>query len=256
MEVHAHTHTPRKKWTHYLWEFLMLFLAVFCGFLAENQREHIIEHRRAHDYAITLVKDLATDTSNINSSVKYYSDYISLMDSLIKMAVKKEINPATSGRFAWYCRHSLFNLPLPWQRTTIEQIRNSGNIRYFKSYRLQELISVYNMKVEADISNFKDENPSSDKCRDLANKILDVETNFEYSKIQLTELGTTSQSYIDSLISNRNVPLVNKAEFINEMVNMAIYRRRNSVPVINELRLIKKLAIDLINELKKEYHLE
>ena len=26
MEVHAHT--PRKKWTHYFWEFLMLFLAV------------------------------------------------------------------------------------------------------------------------------------------------------------------------------------------------------------------------------------
>ena len=27
MEVHAHTHTARKKWTHYFWEFLMLFLA-------------------------------------------------------------------------------------------------------------------------------------------------------------------------------------------------------------------------------------
>ena len=36
MEVHSHTHSPRKKWTHYFWEFLMLFLAVFCGFLAEN----------------------------------------------------------------------------------------------------------------------------------------------------------------------------------------------------------------------------
>ena len=22
MEVHAHSHTPRKKWTHYFWEFL------------------------------------------------------------------------------------------------------------------------------------------------------------------------------------------------------------------------------------------
>jgi hypothetical protein len=25
MEVHAHSHTPEKKWTHYFWEFLMLF---------------------------------------------------------------------------------------------------------------------------------------------------------------------------------------------------------------------------------------
>jgi hypothetical protein len=42
MEVHHHAHTARKKWTHYFWEFFMLFLAVFCGFLAENQREHYI----------------------------------------------------------------------------------------------------------------------------------------------------------------------------------------------------------------------
>jgi hypothetical protein len=51
MEVHQHTHTPRKKWTHYFWEFLMLFLAVFCGFLAENQREHMIENKRAKQLA-------------------------------------------------------------------------------------------------------------------------------------------------------------------------------------------------------------
>jgi hypothetical protein len=45
MEVHHHAHASdpalhrgRKKWTHNFWEFLMLFLAVFCGFLAENQR--------------------------------------------------------------------------------------------------------------------------------------------------------------------------------------------------------------------------
>ena len=25
MEVHHHAHTDRKKWTHYFWEFLMLF---------------------------------------------------------------------------------------------------------------------------------------------------------------------------------------------------------------------------------------
>ena len=51
MEVHAHTHTERKKWTHYLWEFLMLFLAVFCGFLAEYQLEHMIEKDRANELA-------------------------------------------------------------------------------------------------------------------------------------------------------------------------------------------------------------
>ena len=46
MEVHHHSHTPRKKWTHYFWEFLMLFLAVTLGFFVENQREHYIENLR------------------------------------------------------------------------------------------------------------------------------------------------------------------------------------------------------------------
>ena len=50
MEVHAHSHTPRKKWTHYFWEFLMLFLAVFCGFLAEYQLEHVIEQKREKQF--------------------------------------------------------------------------------------------------------------------------------------------------------------------------------------------------------------
>ena len=57
MEVHHHSHTARKKWTHYFWEFLMLFLAVCCGFLAENQREHYIEHKREKLLIKSFVED-------------------------------------------------------------------------------------------------------------------------------------------------------------------------------------------------------
>src|SRR5216117_3676300 len=82
MEVHAHTHTSdpdpstssghrgRKKWTHYLWEFLMLFLAVFCGFLAENLREHRIEKDREKQYIQSLMNDLKTDVINIETVQK------------------------------------------------------------------------------------------------------------------------------------------------------------------------------------------
>src|SRR6266487_1581243 len=52
METHAHHlhHAPGKNFWHYFYEFLMLFLAVFCGFLAENQREHMIEHQKEKEY--------------------------------------------------------------------------------------------------------------------------------------------------------------------------------------------------------------
>ena len=66
MEVHSHTHTARKKWTHYFWEFLMLFLAVFCGFLAENQREHMVEHQGKKTYIKSLITDLKGDSTLAN----------------------------------------------------------------------------------------------------------------------------------------------------------------------------------------------
>lgn len=36
MEVQHHAHTARKKWAHYFRAFLILFLAVFCSFRAEE----------------------------------------------------------------------------------------------------------------------------------------------------------------------------------------------------------------------------
>ena len=40
MEVHHHPHVAKKNFKEYFLEFLMIFLAVTPGFVAENIREH------------------------------------------------------------------------------------------------------------------------------------------------------------------------------------------------------------------------
>src|SRR5215813_6629365 len=82
MEVHHHSHSDRKKWSHYLWEFLMLFLAVFCGFLAENFREHQVEHHREKQYMITMLEDLRSDTALLNKALRYWNERNKSVDSL------------------------------------------------------------------------------------------------------------------------------------------------------------------------------
>src|ERR1700754_3373212 len=89
MEVHAHSHTPRKKWTHYLWEFLMLFLAVFCGFLAENIREHVVENDRAKEFSLSLIQDLQNDTAAISVEKKSAVSYMAIADTLLKLSKTK-----------------------------------------------------------------------------------------------------------------------------------------------------------------------
>jgi hypothetical protein len=57
MEVHHHSHHP-KKWKEYITEFLMLFLAVSLGFLAENLREGYVEKERSHELVSSFIKDV------------------------------------------------------------------------------------------------------------------------------------------------------------------------------------------------------
>jgi len=63
IETHAHHlhKTPGHGWKHYFFEFLMLFLAVTLGFLAENQREHYVERQREKQFAQLLLADLKKD---------------------------------------------------------------------------------------------------------------------------------------------------------------------------------------------------
>src|SRR3954464_7820493 len=76
MEVHKHPHhvTHKKKWGEYLLEFLMLFLAVFLGFIAENQREHIVEHQREKKFARRLLSDLRQDSIFFELRIKRLED--------------------------------------------------------------------------------------------------------------------------------------------------------------------------------------
>src|SRR6185436_3094977 len=83
MEVHHHSHTSRKKWTHYFWEFLMLFLAVFCGFLAENQREHMVEHKREKQYAAELYAEFRADSIVVAEKIGLRMDKEKDMDYLV-----------------------------------------------------------------------------------------------------------------------------------------------------------------------------
>jgi len=65
--------THKKKWTEYLLEFFMLFLAVFLGFIAENLREDIAEHNRAKHYANSLYYDMIQDSMKLNEAVNICS---------------------------------------------------------------------------------------------------------------------------------------------------------------------------------------
>ena len=149
MEVHHHAHTAsdpdnhrgRKKWTHYLWEFLMLFLAVFCGFLAENQREHMVENQREKKYIISLIKDVELDIASLKSSSELRKVQLNYFDSLTILLTKGGNNQMNDVYF--YARHTSRSTLFRYHDRTIQQLKNSGNLRLIKNANAADSITVY-----------------------------------------------------------------------------------------------------------------
>ena len=137
MEVHAHTHTARKKWTHYFWEFLMLFLAVFCGFLAENFREHKVEKQRAKQYASTMLEDLKADNEALLSGINGNQLIINNIDTLLFLYNPENKQTKTTGQLYYYGRYGIMFWHYVNKQVTLEQMKNSGTIRYFQNSFLE-----------------------------------------------------------------------------------------------------------------------
>jgi len=147
MEVHHHSHTSRKKWTHYFWEFLMLFLAVFCGFLAEYQLEHKIEKDREKQFMVSLVQDIKKDISQADSLILQNSLSQNLCDSLLKLLTTKEINSNSYPAYSlWYSINGFIDF-IP-NDGTMQQLKNSGALRLVRKREVVSKLLDYNRVLE------------------------------------------------------------------------------------------------------------
>ncbi|HSU29248.1 MAG TPA: hypothetical protein VLJ68_12765 [Chitinophagaceae bacterium] len=146
MEVHSHTHTPRKKWTHYFWEFIMLFLAVFCGFLAENFREHQVEHQREKQYIRSLIQDIKTDTSNINEWSEWYIKIQKACNTVLDKfdTVQHHFSGSAMTNFFYI----LDGFPdFIYTDRTMQQLKNAGGLRLIRKSVAVDSIIAYDQAV-------------------------------------------------------------------------------------------------------------
>lgn len=245
MEVHHHAHTARKKWTHYLWEFLMLFLAVFCGFLAENQREHMIEHQREKQYMRSLVEDLTTDTAELKKAIQKtdstarYSDSTLLFLNTYKPANEVSIRLANVITVAGQ-RLSLINTD-----RTSSQLKNAGAMRLISKENVINSILRYWKQID-------ETNISLDRYLTYRNAGREVLFKLWvipdiYSRILHSKLDSTQQLRVIDRDPKKWDELANLIAITGQ-----ICRGGHS----NNLNRQYELASRLIALIKEEYHLE
>lgn len=255
METHAHHlhKAPGKKWSHYLFEFLMLFLAVFAGFLAENWREHVVEHQRAKQYAQTLLKDLASDTTELFDVVKEDNILLACFDSIGSVIQKGVKNNTVPGSFYYYCNIGTFSPRVKWNYTTITQITQSGSLRYFSNPELVQKLSTYYSNINF-ISYLNDQDAVyRNESIKLRNRVLNHYFYSKYSDYLIVDFLKIPDSTMKASLPLQD----NDASLLNEFANSFEVRRRTLHLVLTrDYPDALKLASEIIELLKKEYHLE
>jgi len=261
MEVHHHAHPStssghRKKWTHYFWEFLMLFLAVFCGFLAENFREHYIEKHRANQYARSLINDLKKDTAMISRIIRQAKRGIRRTEMVAEYLMSKptgrirNIDLFTSEIFIYR--------PYTWNRTTLEQIKNSGSIRYFTNDSIIILLNAYDAFTRHMDEDFAEDQDRLSGFIEIRNKVVDLNYPLKFREAFDNDADSLSETeYFRELATNGPQLLTRNSYdlkiYANEVLTIGSNLR---IRAENELPDLIQDAQNLINILKEEYHLK
>jgi hypothetical protein len=245
MEVHHHSHTARKKWTHYFWEFLMLFLAVFCGFLAEYILEHKIEKAREKQFIQSLLNDLKADTANITKLNSFRLTIRNQTENLIGLLTSDSLN---EKGFEIYNDASRISQRAFFYAAdgTIQQLKNSGGLRLITQVNVADSIKAYDVLYRSILTLQQLEEEQVIKYREMAAKILDTKI---LSKLFIGDISDDSLRHLKPKLKQYD-PLL-----LNEFSNLLLYRRGNSNRIYFELEELYKKGAMLIELIHKKYHI-
>ena len=145
MEVHHHTHGHhgKKTWKAYFWEFLMLFLAVFCGFLAEYKLEHVVEHQREKAFISSMIEDLEDDHNKLDRYVADLRTGLARMDTMITFLSDADALKGNEALLYYLGRVSPRIGIFTNNNRTLEQLKNSGSFRLIRKTAAANRIMAY-----------------------------------------------------------------------------------------------------------------
>ncbi|HUS01691.1 MAG TPA: hypothetical protein VMY77_08190 [Chitinophagaceae bacterium] len=251
MEVHKHPHhvTHKKKWYEYLLEFLMIFFAVFLGFIAENIREHSVEGRREKEYIISLVEDLKTDTAKFAEIISFNESQVKGLDSLANYSFNIPYSDS-AVQYMYYLQRKWgsFTNDMTFTKRTITQLQNAGGMHLIRNRIAADSIVRYYEKVT-----------------EAENQIKVFVTNFQTPALQ-SSYWIYNRSYYKGIsrgnanllisgskkltLITKNIPvLINYANQIQTSQGVLSY-------YCSMLTSAREYCIQLIKTLQKEYHLE
>ena len=228
----------RFKWNHYFFEFLMVSLAVFCGFLAENYRESRADRKQEIKYMTSLIEDLKVDTAAIRTTIENIDGAIVRIDTMLFLIKQIPKMDSLGGEF-----FRLNNLAVPYLTfkpidRTASQLKNGANMNLIEDIKISNAMMDYWMLGEISMDRQERFNVYRLKSREIG-----------FTMFKLYEFHLT-----DKPVSKRKMAVVKNAlsgltEFGNYLASCQTIMRGYK----ERLEIQRDEAVSLINNISKAY---
>jgi hypothetical protein len=249
MDAHHHAlHEGKKSWKSYAWEFVMLFLAVFCGFLAEYFLEHQIEKEKGNQYVRSMIEDIVSDSSKINQSFEFIKKQQLGLDSLSKLLDSPPYSDsAIKSMYVLMLQYTMNEATVAFTQRTVSQLKNSGGMRLISNKKSADEITKYTEGAEAIESQ-------GEYFKNVAlNEIIKLNNQIFYLKY----IKTVTRKNIDSFMMRAPIKLANNNEnLLIEYSNQLFFTSGVLINYNNKLTSFKAGIPQTIAILKKENHIE
>ena len=154
MEVHHHPKVEKKNFKEYFLEFIMIFLAVTMGFIAENIREHFTEAKNVHQNLEAFKNDLLHHQSYFKETINDFNKVLPRYDSLVEIFFEQKENlqlPVVSRLML----QGTLNYVVTINSPTYTQLISSGSLRFIENNELKASMANYQEKINSFI-NYND----------------------------------------------------------------------------------------------------
>jgi hypothetical protein len=251
METHAHHlhQAPGKKIWHYVYEFLMLFLAVFCGFIAENWREDIVERQREKQYMRSLLSDLSTDTSTIAHAIPLKEGRINAVDTVFRFFGAYPDAKTITGKFFRTIRRTNHDYRFIRNNVTINQLKSAGGMQLVRNKQVADSISAYDLRCESVITLYNELYLANAQ---MANRLC--ENLFEARDLLPLYAANTNEAIVVNIPDSISIR-INTSE-LNKQLNFMMLEKSYARQEIDRYNDLRARAERLMTLIKKEYKLE
>jgi hypothetical protein len=249
MEVH-HPHTAhgsdhqKKQIKEYISEFLMLFLAVTLGFFAENKREHYVEREREHHYMQSFYEDLKRDTAELNSVRRTYTRQIKYLDTTVNILFSGKTDTQSIRKLYELNLGTLGSRGVRLIERTTAQLKNAGGLRLVENNKISDQIAVY--WHWASYIQAYGESTEELKIRAREKSYLIFNSGF-YQNQERGNANSKVKPGAQLMTTDKNI-IIEYANRLNHIKNA--YKNVS----IAQLDSTQKVAVNIMEELKKEYH--